>query len=327
MMTRLTIKMCSDINGDPRSFLSVIDRIDTYPYTPNLIYYQLIAHDAVTILGYVSPDIVPHLENDPESAVSVNHELQTIIIDSKLDTLDKRDNAFAKVAQNFRNIKQFEISVNKGWRNELYTIYNPSKTPYLKVERAFSILLGVITYGIHLVGYVPPEKSSDGRLKLWVPRRAATKQTYPGMLDNTVAGGLGYPYGPWETVVKECYEEAGLPTEFVESRTIATGVLLYIYQQDGHGSIAQPEVEYIYDLPFDDETTIVPKPVDGEAEDFFLMDVDEVIKKLNNDEFKPNCGLVVVDFLIRHGYVTPETEPHYSEVVSRIHRRMPFPTM
>ncbi|KAK7679748.1 hypothetical protein QCA50_017250 [Cerrena zonata] len=103
------------------------------------------------------------------------------------------------------------------------------------------------------------------------------------MLDNTVAGGLGYPHGLWETVVKECYEEGGLPPAFVEPRAKPTGVLLYIYQQQGEGSIAQPEVEYIYDLPFDDETSVVPKPVDGEAESFVLMDVQEILLKIMQD--------------------------------------------
>lgn len=31
-------------------------------------------------------------------------------------------------------------------------------------------------------------------------------------------------------------------------------------------------------------------------------------------EYKPNCNLVVVDFLIRHGYITPDS-PGYIELV------------
>ena len=82
---------------------------------------------------------------------------------------------------------------------------------------------------------------------------------------------------------------------------------------------------YIYDLAFDNETEVVPLPVDGEAEYFSLMDVDEVLERVKNKEFKPNCGIVIFDFLIRHGYITPENEPNYHEIVSRCHRRMPFP--
>ena len=78
---------------------------------------------------------------------------------------------------------------------------------------------------------------------------------------------------------------------------------------------------------FDNETDVLPYPEDGEAEDFTLMDVSEVLDRLLNNEFKPNCGLVVTDFLVRHGsYITPESDENYLEIVSRCHRMMPFPT-
>lgn len=196
----------------------------------------------------------------------------------------------------------------------------------MRVERAFSSLLGVVTYGVHAVGYVPPEKSSSGKLKMWVPRRAANKPTYPGMLDNTVGGGLGHPYGPYDTMIKESYEEAGLSEQFVGPRVRAAGVVLYIFQPNGRAGPVQPEVEYLFDLPFDDEALVVPQNTDGEAEDFKLLDVDEVLALLRQQRFKPNCGVVIVDFLIRHGYITADSEKNYLELVARIHRKMPFPT-
>lgn len=134
---------------------------------------------------------------------------------------------------------------------------------------------------------------------------------------------MGYPYSLTETVIKECFEEAGLEEEFVKSHIKSTGVVSYMYlTKDGR---VQPEVEYTYDIKFDDEENII-KPQDGEAEDFQLLDVDQVLEKLHNKEFKPNCGLIIVDFLIRHGYITPENEPNYLEIVSRCHVAMPFAT-
>jgi isopentenyldiphosphate isomerase len=38
----------------------------------------------------------------------------------------------------------------------------------------------------------------------WVPKRAATKQTWPSYLDNSVAGGITAGDGPLETIVREC---------------------------------------------------------------------------------------------------------------------------
>jgi len=53
-----------------------------------------------------------------------------------------------------------------------------------------------------------------------------------------------------------------------------------------------------------------------------LLSIPEVLNALHNGEFKPNCGLILVDFLMRHGIITPETEPNYIEISWRMHRRL-----
>jgi hypothetical protein len=44
------------------------------------------------------------------------------------------------------------------------------------------------------------------------------------------------------------------------------------------------------------------------------------MEALHNGEFKPNCGLILVDFLIRHNLVSPETEPNFFEIIWRTKR-------
>lgn len=55
-----------------------------------------------------------------------------------------------------------------------------------------------------------------------------------------------------------------------------------------------------------------------------LMRVQEVISILHDDPtaFKPNCGLIIVDFLVRHGFVSAETEPNFIEITTRCHRNL-----
>lgn len=307
------------------SLLAAIARVDTLPYTTaNTSYYIFQAHEG-TAIGYLDASIAQHFEE--EAHFTVDHQHKTVSLDSSLALFEARNEVFAATAARWRKLDEFGDSLQSGWRNELYTVYNPLHVPYLLVERAFLVLIGVVTYGIHVNGYVPANRSSTGTLKLWVPRRAKDKPTYPGMLDNMVAGGLGHPFGVWETLVKESYEEAGLDEEFVTKKAQSVGVLLYMYQPKGNDSgPVQPEVEYIFDVAFDDETSVVPQPVDGEAQDFTLMEVSEILRQVEAGQFKPNCGLVIVDFLVRHGVVTAESEPDYMEIVSRMHRRMPFPT-
>lgn len=46
-------------------------------------------------------------------------------------------------------------------------------------------LFGVKRYGVHVNGYTV---GKDGEVSMWLARRSATKQTYPGLLDNVVRG-------------------------------------------------------------------------------------------------------------------------------------------
>lgn len=74
-----------------------------------------------------------------------------------------------------------------GWRDELYPV-TPAfdAEPLLLIERAAAPYFGIRAYGVHINGYVV---RPDGSKALWVARRSAQKQTWPGKLDHIVAGG------------------------------------------------------------------------------------------------------------------------------------------
>lgn len=177
-----------------------------------------------------------------------------------------------------------------------------------------------------MTAYVRDPEASHG-MKIWVPRRAKTKQTYGGMLDNSVAGGMATGEEPFVCMVREAAEEASLPEEVVQSKATAHGTITYIHIRDekagGESGLIQPEVEYIYDLELPADVT--PKPSDGEVEQFYLWTVEEVQEHMAKGEFKPNCGVVMLDFFIRHGILTKENEKDYDEIKRRIHRKLEFP--
>ncbi|KAI0265392.1 NUDIX hydrolase domain-like protein [Gloeopeniophorella convolvens] len=181
------------------------------------------------------------------------------------------------------------------------------------VERAAAALFGVVTYGVHMTIF---EEHPGGSVRLWVPRRAATKPTFPGMLDNSVAGGIPGGTTVLDTIVKEAAEEASLAPELVRARAQPVGAVSYFYRTAA--GWLQPEVEYVYDMrlaPGEAELA----PMDGEVESFKLMPLDEVVAAVRAGEFKPNCALVIIDFMVRHGYLTPENEPRYLEITQRLH--------
>lgn len=236
--------------------------------------------------------------------------------------LEERDRILAEYLEYVRGQRIFRVL--DGWRDELYPIYSPNKELLLNMERSASPLFGIVTYGVHLSGYVI---TGEG-MKLWTPRRALTKQTYPGMMDNTVAGGISTGEKPFECLVRECEEEASLPANLVRSAAQACGTLTYFHVRDaragGETGLCQPEVQYIYDLELPPD--VIPKPGDDEAIDFQLLTVQEVQKAMADGRFKPNCAHLLLDFFVRHGILTAENEPDYIEIVSRLHRKLEFPT-
>ena len=233
----------------------------------------------------------------------------------------ERNQKLANYLEELRDRKVFKVL--EGWRSELYPIYGPHRKQLLDMERSAAPLFGVVTYGVHMTGFV---RSKDG-LKIWAPRRSRTKQTYPGMMDNTVAGGLSSGEEPFSCLIREAQEEASLPDD-VARKAKACGTLTYFHIRDaragGETGLCQPECQYIYDLELPEN--IVPQPGDDEAFDFRLMSVSDIREALASGRFKPNCALLLLEFFVRQGVLTPENEPDYVEIVARLHRRLEFPT-
>ncbi|MGQ0662249.1 MAG: DUF4743 domain-containing protein [Pseudomonadota bacterium] len=192
-----------------------------------------------------------------------------------------------------------------GWRDEPYPVATSFTTPpLLQMERAAIPHFGVRAYGVHMNGFV----RGAGGLEMWVPRRAMTKPTYPGLLDNTVAGGQPIGVGLMENLIKECAEEADIP-ERVARRAIPVGAIVYCMEAaDG----LKPDVQFCYDLELPADFT--PTNHDGEIDEFFRWPIDKVAEMVRSTrEFKFNCNLVIIDFLVRHGWIGPE-HPDYVEI-------------
>jgi 8-oxo-dGTP pyrophosphatase MutT (NUDIX family) len=202
------------------------------------------------------------------------------------------------------------------WRDERYPVAPLDASPHaggpvsMHMERAAIPLFGVRAYGEHLNGWV---RRRDG-LYLWVARRAADKPTYPGMLDNTVAGGQPVGLGLKENLIKECWEEAGIPRALAE-QAVPVGAISYVYE--GEGGL-KPDLQYCFDLELPED--FVPRNRDGEIADFYLWPIDRVAETVRDGfAFKFNCNLVIIDFLVRHGVIGPD-DPDYSAITHGLRR-------
>lgn len=225
-----------------------------------------------------------------------------------LTTVEERSEAIAEVLSDLREKNIFR-SLN-GWRNETYGIYyRRAEPPLCHVERSGCALFGFIQYGVHINGYT----YKDGQLMMWIGKRSSTKPTYPDMLDNMCGGGLTSGLGVLECAIKECQEEASIDDEHLQNLK-SVGAISYCYQ--GERGI-QAETVYIYDLEV--PPVFVPQNADGEVAGFTLYTMEQIQNLIMSGEFKPNCALVVLDFMMRHGLVTHDDEPNYAYLVEKMH--------
>jgi len=64
-----------------------------------------------------------------------------------------------------------------------------------------------------------------------------------------------------------------------------------------------------------------PRNTDGEIESFRQMELGEVAERVRDtQDFKFNVNLVLIDFLVRHGRLCPDSEPAYVELVRGLRR-------
>ena len=208
-----------------------------------------------------------------------------------------------------------EAGLTSARRGELYAVrHRRADPPLFEIERAATPALGLRAWGVHLVGYV---RSADGRYRFWIGTRSFTKPTYPGQLDNTVAGGQPAGLSFRDNLIKECAEEAGMPAALAR-QAIPTGILRYLHE-DVPGRGVKPDELMLYELALPEEFT--PICQDGEIARFDLMDQEEVRALIRDtDRFKFNCSLVLIDFFLRHGLLDPDEEPDYAEIAAGLRR-------
>ena len=197
------------------------------------------------------------------------------------------------------------------WRNEFFAVAPYwGAPPLFKLDRGAVSFFGVRAYGVHLNGY----RRDKGELTLWIGRRAPDKKVAPDKLDNLVAGGIGYDHGLVATLEKEAQEEASISTALIR-QAVPVGAVSY-RMESAQG--VRDDVLFVYDL--ETPADFQPRNSDGEIVAFETMSAASVIARVRtSDDFKFNVNLVLIDFALRHGLVTPD-DPEYLQLVTGLRR-------
>jgi 8-oxo-dGTP pyrophosphatase MutT (NUDIX family) len=227
------------------------------------------------------------------------------------DLVAARSQAVAGVLSDLRAEEQ--IPELKGWRDEAFAVRASFYgAPSLLIERAAAPLFGATAYGVFLNGFVGD--TAGTATHLWLGRRADDKPTWPGLLDCVVAGGLAAGQLPLEAMRQECAEEAGIDAALAATARPVGGVS-YTGFSEGWGLKRDVLFSFDLQLPADFE----PVAADGEMAGFRCTPIEEVCALVASSEplFKPNVGVIIVDFLMRNGFVSPD-DPGYLQLLGAL---------
>lgn len=198
-----------------------------------------------------------------------------------------------------------EAGLVRGWRDEQYGIVTQSgQGPLALIERAAARFWGTLTFGAHANGYVA---DASGRpTHLWIARRAQTKATDPGKLDNLVGGGVPHGQTPFETLVREGFEEAGLDASVMRGATPGRPLELRRDVEEGF----MHERLHTFDLRL--AAGQQPANQDGEVAELALTPIAEALALAATNEMTVDASLVTLEFALRHQLLAPSNHDRLS---------------
>lgn len=217
-----------------------------------------------------------------------------VALDPALRDFESRSAALAQAATALT--KHYGMKLRK----EMYPVLHWwGDTPLAQIDRAAVPWFGVRGFGVHVNGFV---RQPDG-LHLWIAQRAMDRKVDPGKLDNTIAGGQPIGLSLEENLAKEAWEEAGVDAPLAATARFASTISYKVEKMRG----MRNDALFVYDLEFPPDFT--PRNTDGEVGGFTLMPMAEAAALVRDtDRFKFNCNLVMIDFLLRHGFFKDEAE-------------------
>jgi len=255
-------------------------------------------------VGRLRPQMAKRLRDFP---ALFTEGLGGIALSDRFTTPAERSEAMRPVAEKLAA----DGLIHKLRHEDYRVVADWGQAALLAMDRSLVPALGIRAFGIHVNGVV---RRADGP-RLWIGTRAYDKSVEPGKLDNMVAGGQPAELALQENLVKEAGEEAGLSTELALTAR-SCGAITYC-MEEGEG--LRRDTLFLYDLEMPEE--VKPRAVDGEMQSFSLRSLPELLDLLRDGfSFKFNVALVIIDFMIRNGFVTADNEPDYLALITGLHR-------
>jgi 8-oxo-dGTP pyrophosphatase MutT (NUDIX family) len=232
-----------------------------------------------------------------------------VTLDAALASCDARSAALEEIALVLR-----AEGALPAWRDERFAVAPEfGEAPLFLIERGAARYFGVRTWAAHVNGIVHREAGAQ----MWLARRSPQKGVDPGLLDTLVGGGIAAGFRVDRTVVKEAWEEAGIPASLAHTARPAGIVHSRKPTVDG----LQRETIFVHDLAL--PPNFIPANQDGEAVEHRLVELDEAARMIAQptgpDEVTHDASLVVLDYLVRSSTLQPD-QPAYCSLAALLHR-------
>ena len=250
-----------------------------------------------TVVGWVDDQRAERLAEFVDVLVVDNDQLRFV---PRLLTAPARTDAMEALARRLS-----AEGACSAWRNERYAVVREfGDQAHFELERSAARYFGIRTFATHINGLV---RTADG-VRMWLGRRSPHKAVDPGLLDNMVGGGIPAGASVEATMIKEAGEEAGIPA-VVAATSRAVGTLRICR---AHPKGLERETVYVHDLWLDPE--FAPAGIDGEVVEFRLERLLDAARLACNrdgeDVVTADASLVIVDCLMRYGFIAAGSEDH-----------------
>jgi 8-oxo-dGTP pyrophosphatase MutT (NUDIX family) len=201
------------------------------------------------------------------------------------------------------------------WRDEIFPVLpegaRAGDAPLALIERAASRFWGTLTFGAHCNGYVADVAGQPTHL--WIACRSASKATDPGKLDNLVGGGVPHGQTPFQALVREGFEEAGLNAATMQHARAAS--VLHLRCDIAEGLMNEHLHSFDLRLPAD----VKPVNQDGEVAEWHCLPIDAALVHAERGEMTLDAALVTLDFVLRHRLLSAAQTRNLSAAMQRLY--------
>ena len=182
-----------------------------------------------------------------------------------------------------------------GWRDERSVVWYGER-PLFGIERALLRPLGLTLRSVQACAW---RQTASGPM-IWVAHRSMSKPIDPGKFDALVAGGIAGLDAPWDTLIRECHEEAGIPPALLGT-ALPAGQLELSYAAD-YDELPALHCEHVTLYELELPPDFIPTPNDGEHQAILSMSPEEALASIALGGWTPDGAQATADLISRQGW-------------------------